>query len=440
MLNSSIISKFKRNDILKKTTEGILFKSLSVFFNYAFLYLVTTEYGVESWGVVAICLATINISSVFGKSGIDIAILKFSSFLKNELGNVSSLYKKGSKLIFSSSIILTFFLCLFSDSIAKIVFDKPYMSEHLFVSFLGIPAFSLLSLNAQVFRSLEKIRLYFLFIELFKFLFPVLIISSFLISTDTRNSLIPVIAFVISLYLCFIISLFFIKKIIRKVDQINVISYKKIISTAIPLLFATSGILLINWSDTLMLGFYRTDYETGSYNMVAKIAQVPNIILLALNGIIAPKISNSFNNGKMKEFRNVIQNSTKVLFYTSIPVFILLFIFSNTLFSLLNISSNEIEMTFLVLLLSQAVNVFIGPVGLILQMIGKQKVFSKAVLFGLVLNITLNIILIKPYGVLGASIASLISTIIWNTICFIFIYKKYKIATIYNPFKFILKE
>jgi O-antigen/teichoic acid export membrane protein len=64
-----------------------------------------------------------------------------------------------------------------------------------------------------------------------------------------------------------------------------------------------------------------------------------------------------------------------------------------------------------------------------MQMIGKEKVYQKIILLSLILNITLNLILIPVYGAIGAAIASMISLITWNTISTIYVKKTTGIST-----------
>ena len=55
-----------------------------------------------------------------------------------------------------------------------------------------------------------------------------------------------------------------------------------------------------------------------------------------------------------------------------------------------------------------------GSVGVILNMTGKEKVFRNILSIALVINITLNILLITKFGIEGAAIASATSMIFWN--------------------------
>ena len=86
---------------------------------------------------------------------------------------------------------------------------------------------------------------------------------------------------------------------------------------------------------------------------------------------------------------------------------------------------------------------FSGSVGNILQMTGNQNVYARILLFGAVLNIGLNLLLIPETsplseftikGINGAAVASMSSLIIWNLSMVFVVKKKFGFYTFYNPF------
>jgi O-antigen/teichoic acid export membrane protein len=54
-------------------------------------------------------------------------------------------------------------------------------------------------------------------------------------------------------------------------------------------------------------------------------------------------------------------------------------------------------------------------------------------IMALFINLTLNFILIKPYGVIGVAIATSLTMIIWNLTAVIIIKKNLKINSFYYP-------
>jgi len=75
------------------------------------------------------------------------------------------------------------------------------------------------------------------------------------------------------------------------------------------------------------------------------------------------------------------------------------------------------------------VNLAVGPVALTLVMVGHEKITTIGVVCGAILNIILNFAFIPKWGIEGAAAATSISTIVWNVILVIWLYKKSGIHT-----------
>jgi O-antigen/teichoic acid export membrane protein len=75
-----------------------------------------------------------------------------------------------------------------------------------------------------------------------------------------------------------------------------------------------------------------------------------------------------------------------------------------------------------------------GSVGFILNMTGKQNILQLTALISVVLNVTLNFMLIPMYGIGGAAISTAIAGILWNLLCVFYIFNKMGFTTMYIPF------
>jgi len=80
-----------------------------------------------------------------------------------------------------------------------------------------------------------------------------------------------------------------------------------------------------------------------------------------------------------------------------------------------------------ILACAQLVTVMVGSVGLILVMSGKQNLMMYNTLGICLFNILLNYLLIPPYGIMGAAVASTISIIIFHTIMLLEVYAFFRI-------------
>ena len=181
-----------------------------------------------------------------------------------------------------------------------------------------------------------------------------------------------------------------------------------------------------------MIGIFKAEVEVGIYNVALKLAMTTGIVLASVNSIVAPKLSETFNNYKVDEFQKLIKQSTRIIFFSTLPILIILFLLPEFLLSFFGAEFTIAKNTLLILLVGQVGNAMSGSVGYILQMTGNEKLFQNILTLALLLNIVLNFLLIPKYGIIGAAIASSMSLVFWNLTSVFFIYKKYKVLTLYN--------
>ena len=113
-----ILVLLKNNEIIKKSSQSIFFRSFGSLFGYIFLILVTKELGAKNWGVIVLCMALLNISNIFARLGVDIYVLKFVSAAKGVLNQVKTIYFSGVRIVLLASSLVSIFLFFSSDFIA----------------------------------------------------------------------------------------------------------------------------------------------------------------------------------------------------------------------------------------------------------------------------------------------------------------------------------
>jgi O-antigen/teichoic acid export membrane protein len=429
---TNIYSKIKNNEIFNKSLSSFIFQIIGSLLGYIFLLLVTRISGAEAWGVFVLCLAILNISSIFSRIGIDTAILKYISSFKQDLASSKAIYFKGLKIIFPLSIFCSCMLYYFSKDIAELFSDKVDLTSYLRIMSFGILPFSIIYLNAQTFRGLKKIAHFAYFQYVAKFMYAILFFIFLVFCFDIDLNFSVIYSFVFALFCVMIASTFSLKKLNKKSNVLHLITTKKLLSTSFPMMFSTSILLIMSWADSIIIGIFRSEFDVGVYNVAIKLAMVSSIVLTAVNSIVAPKLSSSFNNNKTLEFKKIVKDSTKIIFFTAFPIILFLFLFPEFLLSIFGEDFIIGKNALLILLVGQSVSVVSGSVGFILQMTGKEKIFQNILFLALLVNIGLNILLIPTYGILGAAIASTIGIVFWNITSVVYIYKEHQVLTFFN--------
>lgn len=412
------------SELLKGSSISFIFKIFGMGFGYLFTLIIARYYGANTMGLYALSLTILNIFVIIGVFGFDNALVKFVADYnsKNKIYLVKEIYQKVLKVSISIGVIISTLLYLNAEFIANNIFKKSELIIFLQVTSFSILPFILLRINATLLRGLKDIKMFSFFdglgVSLLSFIGLLFISQLFTNISDV----IVIIIQSISIFVLAIISFIYIrKKNIIQIISKNTLQYKELLKVSFPMLLTSSMALVMGWTDILMLGMFKSQEEVGVYSVVVKLASLTSIALMAINSISAPKFSEFYSNGDMKGLEKISQQSTKMIFYSTIPVIFILVTFSR---SVLEIFGSEfiVGITALwILMIGQLVNAMTGSVGYILIMTGKEKVFQNIIIATSILNIILNYILGQKYGINGVAMSTAISLALLNIIPFFYV-------------------
>jgi len=178
--------------------------------------------------------------------------------------------------------------------------------------------------------------------------------------------------------------------------------------------------MVLGWTDTFMLGSFKSTVDVGLYNAALPLAQFISFPLAAISFVYIPILSGLFAENKLDEMKRNYSISTKWLGLTTIPLFMIFFLYPDTVINFLFGSDYVIASIALrILSLGYIIHNITGFNNSMLITIGETKFILLATLTVVILNVILNLFLIPPFGIEGAAIASVISVIFINILkCF----------------------
>jgi len=212
-------------------------------------------------------------------------------------------------------------------------------------------------------------------------------------------------------------------------------SRRDLINLSFPMLLSSSLLMLNQWMDSLMLGYFLNEEEVGLYNVALRISNLVMIPLFAVNAVAAPKFAEDYSKDGRTSLQGTVSQASKMIFLLSIPLVVVLGIGGEFALSIFGEEYTASYLPLLILLIGQAVNVSAGSVMNLLQMTGYEKLGNRIVLASTVTNIVLNVLLIPLYGAIGAAIATSASLVMWNVLGIIYVWKKLKVRSFYWPFR-----
>lgn len=415
-----------------------LFLSFSgLFISYLFNIFLARWYGATAVGIYTLAVTLVAIASLIGQLGTKMSVIRFVSEYSTS-GHIRSsrrIYWKIVLIVFPFSTLAGMGLFAGSTFLADKVFHDPSLIRPLQIAAFAVPFASLMAINASSLRGLKRIFDSYFFESVF---IPGASMTGLVIATYFISQLYttPIWVFVISVGFGGIISLFVWLDRSRSGDHAEekvAVGVRVILRTSLPMFVSGAMLFILGWTDVIMLGALRTTHDVGIYKVALRLSILVSLSLSAANSIIAPKFAELYWHGKNDQLRSIAQFASKLIFWSSFPLFMLLVLFAKPV---LNIFGDEFivgALPLIVLGFGQLVNASCGSVGFLLDMTGNQQTFRNAVISGAVLNIILNTVLIPPYGIFGAAMATAASTILWNLAASISVYRIFGFWIGYKP-------
>ncbi len=361
--------------------------------------------------------------------GMHQAIIYYSGFLsaKENLGYIKKVYFKMVGIMFVFSVLILLISQLLQLKAISDLIPFP-INETAIKTIFALFFYALTMLNIDVFRAIRKIYLSELYRNVIRYL-PFLVAVLVIYFINDTELLVDVFLynFVFIALISTVFLLFYFRKLSENNDSVVAISYKNILTKSAPMAVSGTAFLLMQSVDVLMLTHF-TNYKTVAYYAVAvKLTLIINIVLASVNAVIAPQIAEFFSAEKIQQLKDTISKASRIIFFMTFPMIIILAIFSTFVLGLFGEAYKVANTAFLLLLIGQVVNTFCGSVGVYLNMTGKQKIFQIILISALAINILFNAILIPRLGMIGAAIATTTSMVLWNVIAVIYVYKKDKV-------------
>lgn len=421
-------------DVIKGGGINFIFYGLNLLIVYFLALFISKVYSAEVYGrysIIKSLILVLIILATFGLNTLSIKLSSNSNFYEKGVFKADYL-KKSYLLLFFASILISAIVFFGKSFIALRVFNDKELIKYFEFFPLFFIASVFLNYNSNTFKGQGKILAFSITSSfLTNFLFFVSLLFLYQFFTSSELTLIKVLSF------SFIITLIVSSKYmfpIKQTESLNKIPLRELLKDSLPMMLSSSMIFIIFSIDILMLGMFETSQNVGVYKVVSQIASINTILIIVFGTVVGPKISNFYSENKIKELKQLLQKTLKLVFILTFPIFLILIIFSDTILLFFGESYSIGKQSLIILCICQFLYALSGFVDLTLNMTGNQKIFGKITLFTALLNLLLNFVLIPRLGINGAAIATGLSILTTNFASAIYIKKKLNIISVYIPF------
>lgn len=375
---------------------------------YAVNILIARGFGPAGLGIFSVGLILMNVASILSRGGMDTGlrkiIPKYNAIDSKSIVDYSTQFAMISGVVFS--IAISSAILVFDETLLGLFSSKNINSLRYFV--LGIPAFTLLTLQSGIFDGLKRPEIKALLHQVVQ---PLIAIIGIAIASHVYESLpISILAYIISIVLTSIVGLYILSNYVEfRVDTPKPQIIKELYSESLPLLLISAAQYLTIWTDIIVLSIFFPSKLVGTYQAAYQVSTLITLVLVAVNSIFPSIASEKYSQGNKEELQETYRHTVKWI--TLATAFLLTngIIFRKELLQVFGDGFTGGSNILIVLFIGQFIASIAGPAGYLLIMSDNQKVESSNHLVVFVLNLLLNLILTPIYGPMGAAVATSIS-------------------------------
>jgi O-antigen/teichoic acid export membrane protein len=429
MENSNLVSK-----IIKGSKWNLLTSVINKLGALIFTILLARFLLPERYGLFSIVFSTVTIFFTFADLGVNQALIRYLSHsLSKDRKKIIAYYH----YLFKVKLILTFItalvLLILAYPIAFFLFKNKNLFFPLLISAGYLFVLSLESFYSSIFYSIEKVN-YLGIKEVISQISKILLCFFVFYFIASSYQIIGIfLTLILSSILLICFSLYYLNKLLpelrnkskESLDKKRIrrfIGYTTIASISAVFFSYIDSILLAFFLSPDYVGYYRASFSL--VNGIIGLLAFPNIVLLAL-----------FTKSDKTEVKRVLERGLRYLAILSIPAsFGLAILGRYFLVTLFGYSYLEAYLPLYVL----SFLIFpIAAVGLFLSFFSAEEspeIFAKLIVITSIINITLNILLIKiflvyssTWAMFGAAIATLLSWVFYFFLSTYHIKKDFKV-------------
>ncbi|QVK20620.1 polysaccharide biosynthesis C-terminal domain-containing protein [Mycoplasmatota bacterium] len=355
-------------------------------------------FGVTMSGEFTYYLTVIILISVFSRLGLDSGLLHFASLVKNKY------YSGAFLLVIVASLIM-------GGAFSIINFKFIAYVVLLLLIVIQQMLFSIFKVNDKVDKYYSS-----------SISGQIIIIVLLYVFSKMDIKFAMIFAYTLGYFVSNILLLFSSR---NEFDKIFV--SRELLLYSLPLMISSGVTLLLSKIDIIMINGIYSFSSVSIYNILGLISTIPVFFLTAFNIVFAVKISAMYHEKKTEELKKLYRISAISFTLISLLVFSILTLSIGFWLPLLGPEFIGYESVFIYKGIGSVVSSSVGGVWLIVSMCGKPKWNMIGSIISLMINVSLNLVLIPRLGLTGAAISSMVTMVVGNFLGYILVQRMLRI-------------
>ena len=387
--------------------------ALGFFYTLAVTHLVPAR----SIGLVALGMTVVGFAVIPSLLGIDTGLVRFVArgASAGDEREARGSFQTGISVVLMTSVAFTIAIWLLAPWIGVHFFQKPTSVPILRIVSLSLPALALgraTMAAVQGFGVMEYSAWLGIVRRLIQFAAVLPLVA---LGLDARGL---AIATVISAWGSCALAFVFLLRVHPKAFSPARGSWPwlRLLNFSTPQLLTATLFFFILWTDTLLLGHFRSAREVGIYAVVGTLIAPAALVSTAVGQMFGPRIAAAEARNDLATLAQMLKRVTHWNTAVSLPFFASLMVVPGALLGIFGSTYTAGASALAILAAGQLLNTAAGPLGQVINMSGRQylTMTNNAAVGGL--NLLGCVILIPRYGMAGAAFSTATSLTLVNLV------------------------
>jgi O-antigen/teichoic acid export membrane protein len=387
---------------------------IGMLFDILLKKVLTSHLSPADFGTYSLALTVISITGAVATLGLNEGVPRYIAFFRgsNEEQKIHELIISAIMMGLIAGLLAMLVCPVLFQHFAGNGFDvQGKILSVVKVLIFAIPFTILLNLTVAIYRGFDRTSINMYFFNIIRPISLLVFASTAVFLGSSLHGV--VLSDVLSMILTFgIMSIYFLRRPPVK-PQLNLKfsePTKQLIKYSFPLLISATLINLMTWTDTIILGYFKSTEVVGIYSAVIPLVGFLTMIINSMGFVYIPVASKLCGENKTQLIGPIYQITTKWCFMLTFPIFALLFLYPEIILTKLygaEYASGAIVLR--ILSMGFVTNSYLGFRYQTIIASGDSNFLMKCSVASAGINAFLNFVLVPQYGMVGAAIASAVS-------------------------------
>jgi O-antigen/teichoic acid export membrane protein len=402
----------ERDMLLTAKGGGITFagKLFSLASRFVIAFILARLLGAGQYGSYNLALSALGVATGLALFGLDTALVRYIPVFvsrRDEAGLWGTL-QLGIGISTIVSILLGAGLFIAADPIAKQLFHEPNLTLLLRVVSFIIPFFTLGTVAAAATQGFKKMQYAALTRDIVPPLMRVLLVVG--LAIVGLNAVGALVIFFLTAVTSAVMALYFLNKLfsLRRSLRTAHRNTKEIFRFSISVYLTDLMLLFQENVQTLLLGALNTMISVGRFAIASQLNLIGSMFQGSITTAARPIIAELHDRGAREQMGHMYQTASKWIFAFNLPLFLILVLFPAQILSLFGKGFVEGSTALVLLTCGKMVDISTGMCGAVIDMTGYTLLKLINAITQFALSMSLSILLIPRWGIIGAAVAALI--------------------------------